>query len=504
MDAKYRPMVSSMMEPGGGMKPSASGEGAAAAAATTDTSAGFGSILKLSVPQFFRIRESEMRADMERLQTWITQASSKLALATKRDEVMHGLSWRATGPLSHGLLHAHRVFAHPPNSRQVAGNKNPTAAGGGGGAVKKDKSKEKDKEKDKTESKDSSAAKDGVIDWAEVFGNSNPVRVEVCSGLGEWICDRAARYPNTNWIGIEMRYDRVFTTWARMLLRHLPNVAIIWGEARGALRTCFSRKSVTQVFVNYPDPPIWRGSSMRLVDDTFVKAAYRALCKAAKPKPGQSTTSSSSSSLTTKMTTSTTASTAREDSTSSIKRNMPTNQSSVASTSAALSSSSASSSSSSSSAGGYTGRFSAFAAAKALATTPHSSSAPFERKTQNKTHSSSTDGGKPATVAVAGDGVSNKKSGSEDARVAANASSSGVPPLFDAGILTLVTDDAMYANMMLTELETEEAQTMFETALEDGARYSIHLPKDYGNSYYNRFWNNGNKMRRFMIKMRRL
>lgn len=44
--------------------------------------------------------------------------------------------------------------------------------------------------------------------WAEVFGNENPIHIEVGMGKGRFLMDMAVLHPEINYIGIEM-YDSV-------------------------------------------------------------------------------------------------------------------------------------------------------------------------------------------------------------------------------------------------------------------------------------------------------
>ena len=44
--------------------------------------------------------------------------------------------------------------------------------------------------------------------WNKVFNNNNPIYIEIGCGKGDFIIENAKRYPNINFIGIEM-YDTV-------------------------------------------------------------------------------------------------------------------------------------------------------------------------------------------------------------------------------------------------------------------------------------------------------
>ena len=44
--------------------------------------------------------------------------------------------------------------------------------------------------------------------WNEIFGNDNPIRIEIGMGKGKFIIENAMKYPNINFVGIE-KYDSV-------------------------------------------------------------------------------------------------------------------------------------------------------------------------------------------------------------------------------------------------------------------------------------------------------
>ncbi len=87
---------------------------------------------------------------------------------------------------------------------------------------------------------------------------------QVCSGHGDWIVERAKADPDSNWIALEMRYERVFQIYAKTVLEDVDNVLIIGGEAHAVFRECLRDAHFAEVFVNYPDPPVWHGSSQSL------------------------------------------------------------------------------------------------------------------------------------------------------------------------------------------------------------------------------------------------
>lgn len=114
--------------------------------------------------------------------------------------------------------------------------------------------------------------------WRERFGEERDVRVEICSGHGDWITRRAKLDRKVQWIGVEMRRNRVALTWMKALRSGVErNLSLMCGMAHDALSRQIPNASVSEVYVNYPDPPEWVGSSQVLVDAAFLEDAHRVL-----------------------------------------------------------------------------------------------------------------------------------------------------------------------------------------------------------------------------------
>ncbi len=114
----------------------------------------------------------------------------------------------------------------------------------------------------------------------EVFGNNNPVRVEYCSGNGSWILDKAENERDSNFVAIEMKFERVRKIYAKMKNRGIQNLFIVCGEALLTTRNYFSKESVQEIFINFPDPwPKKRHAKHRLIRPEFIAEMHRILQK---------------------------------------------------------------------------------------------------------------------------------------------------------------------------------------------------------------------------------
>lgn len=112
-------------------------------------------------------------------------------------------------------------------------------------------------------------------DWKTIFGNTNPVIIEYCTGNGTWITEKA-KDRSKNWVAVEWRFDRVRKIWAKAKNLGLENLFIVCGEAQTLAREYLTSNSVDEVFINFPDPwPKEKHAKHRLFQAPFVQELAR-------------------------------------------------------------------------------------------------------------------------------------------------------------------------------------------------------------------------------------
>ena len=106
--------------------------------------------------------------------------------------------------------------------------------------------------------------------WNKVFNNNNPIYIEIGCGKGDFIIENAKRYPNINFIGIEM-YDTVLMYAINKLKdEKLNNLKFIRMDAR-LIEDVFD-KEIDLIFLNFSDPwPKNRCAKRRLTHERFLK-----------------------------------------------------------------------------------------------------------------------------------------------------------------------------------------------------------------------------------------
>jgi tRNA (guanine-N7-)-methyltransferase len=115
--------------------------------------------------------------------------------------------------------------------------------------------------------------------WATVFGNANPVEVEIGCGKGMFLKEAARANPNTNYLGVERatRYLRV--ALHRLTRAGLANVRLMGCDGLDLLSRWVPPDSVHALHIYFPDPwPKRRHQKRRIFRPELLELSARALC----------------------------------------------------------------------------------------------------------------------------------------------------------------------------------------------------------------------------------
>ncbi|HCA21621.1 MAG TPA: tRNA (guanosine(46)-N7)-methyltransferase TrmB, partial [Lachnospiraceae bacterium] len=107
--------------------------------------------------------------------------------------------------------------------------------------------------------------------WHELFGNSNPIHIEIGMGKGSFIMEMARRNPNINYIGIE-KYSSVLirAVEKRVQEPEMNNLFFIRMEAE-YIEDVFDKGEVGYIYLNFSDPwPKDRHAKRRLTSRQFL------------------------------------------------------------------------------------------------------------------------------------------------------------------------------------------------------------------------------------------
>lgn len=119
-----------------------------------------------------------------------------------------------------------------------------------------------------------------LIDFPAVFGNGNPVELEIGCGKGGFVCALAERNPNVNYLALEKMSNVILTPLEEAKKRGIKNIRFL--NIRAECLVCYIReRSLNRIYLNFSTPlPKLGYASQRLTHRNFLKAYERLL------KPG--------------------------------------------------------------------------------------------------------------------------------------------------------------------------------------------------------------------------
>ena len=107
--------------------------------------------------------------------------------------------------------------------------------------------------------------------WQEVFGNNNPIHIEVGTGKGQFVLGMAKQNPDINYIGIEL-YDSVIVCALEKIIEAEKPSNLRLLKVNGAdLQKYFNKGDVDRIYLNFSDPwPKARHAKRRLTHEGFL------------------------------------------------------------------------------------------------------------------------------------------------------------------------------------------------------------------------------------------
>ena len=102
------------------------------------------------------------------------------------------------------------------------------------------------------------------------FKNENPIVLELGCGKGEYTIGLAQRFPDKNFIGVDIKGNRIWTGAKTAVDNKMNNVAFIRTRI-DFIDTCFAANEVNEIWITFPDPqPLKSRIRNRLTNMMFV------------------------------------------------------------------------------------------------------------------------------------------------------------------------------------------------------------------------------------------
>ena len=106
---------------------------------------------------------------------------------------------------------------------------------------------------------------------AAYFGNSNPVTLELACGRGEYTIGLARLFPERNFIGVDIKGERIWKGSSVALLENLKNVCFLRTHIL-MIENFFEPGEVNEIWLTFPDPrPRKRDIKRRLTSPRYLE-----------------------------------------------------------------------------------------------------------------------------------------------------------------------------------------------------------------------------------------
>ena len=107
--------------------------------------------------------------------------------------------------------------------------------------------------------------------WATHFKNANPLTLELACGKGEYTIGLARMYPSRNFIGIDLKGNRIWVGAKKALTEGLTNVAFLRTHI-DKIDDYFNKGEVHEIWITFPDPQLrHRDIKKRLTHPKFLR-----------------------------------------------------------------------------------------------------------------------------------------------------------------------------------------------------------------------------------------
>lgn len=91
--------------------------------------------------------------------------------------------------------------------------------------------------------------------WNNYFENDGPIILELACGKGEYTLGLAQLYPQKNFIGVDIKGNRIWVGAKTALQKELNNVVFLRTEI-DSINDYFLEKEVSEIWITFPDPQL--------------------------------------------------------------------------------------------------------------------------------------------------------------------------------------------------------------------------------------------------------
>ena len=106
------------------------------------------------------------------------------------------------------------------------------------------------------------------------FGNEHPITLELACGGGEYTLALAERYPDRNFIGVDVKGARIWKGAKKALEKGLTNAAFVRTRIE-QLALFFGENEVDEIWITFPDPFLRKSKANKRLTSARFLSEYR-------------------------------------------------------------------------------------------------------------------------------------------------------------------------------------------------------------------------------------
>ena len=106
--------------------------------------------------------------------------------------------------------------------------------------------------------------------WKEVFGNNNPICLELGMGRGSFIIEMAKTHPNINYIGLELDKSQTATAINNTRNQKISNLRMICADAKNIIN--YFGKEIDTIYLTFSEPwPKKQDERKRFTHESYLR-----------------------------------------------------------------------------------------------------------------------------------------------------------------------------------------------------------------------------------------
>ncbi|MBX3240356.1 MAG: tRNA (guanosine(46)-N7)-methyltransferase TrmB [Chitinophagaceae bacterium] len=91
--------------------------------------------------------------------------------------------------------------------------------------------------------------------WHQFFGNGNGITLELACGKGEYTVALAQKYPGRNFIGVDLKGNRIWAGAKKCLDNNINNAAFLRTQIE-LIHEYFAKEEIDEIWITFPDPQL--------------------------------------------------------------------------------------------------------------------------------------------------------------------------------------------------------------------------------------------------------